>query len=236
MVRPMNITFVTNGKVPSVLLKILSIDDYKVATCRPSDILNVYPMNASSMVIIIGDDLSEMVFVITELRRVKSKALIFANVTEKNLNGYNASNARAQLLHSGADDAQCLITVEEMYARIQALFKREQSEGEAIEHGAIHIQAGHNGRVYINRVPVQLTSKEFLLFHKLTVSPNRIFSQETLMEDLYSHHEDRPNSKIIDVFVCKIRKKIRLAAGGANLVKTIWSLGYQIAPIEEHEA
>jgi two-component system cell cycle response regulator CtrA len=37
---------------------------------------------------------------------------------------------------------------------------------------------------------------------------------------------DEPEVKIIDVFICKLRKKLADAAGGDNYIETVWGRGY----------
>jgi two-component system cell cycle response regulator CtrA len=43
---------------------------------------------------------------------------------------------------------------------------------------------------------------------------------------------DEPEMKIIDVFICKLRKKLAHASGGKDYVETAWGGGYALRPEE----
>jgi hypothetical protein len=45
-----------------------------------------------------------------------------------------------------------------------------------------------------------------------------------------------PELKIIDVFVCKLRKKLSMACGGENYIETVWGRGYVLRDPVAHEA
>jgi two-component system, cell cycle response regulator CtrA len=73
---------------------------------------------------------------------------------------------------------------------------------------------------------VRLTGKEFAILELLVLRKGLTLSKEALLTQLY-RGTDEPEMKIIDVFVCKLRKKLALA-GAPDLVRTVWGLGYTI--------
>ena len=60
-------------------------------------------------------------------------------------------------------------------------------------------------------------------------------SKEMLLNHLYSGM-DEPELKIIDVLICKLRKKLANASGGKNYIETIWGRGYVVRDLVDEEA
>ena len=150
--------------------------------------------------------------------------------------GNAASKIRA--LELGADDyIQLPIKAEELTARIEAIIRR------ASGHIASHLDIGdiridNRARVVFfagNLVP--LTNKEFTLLELLANRRGRTISKEGIMSQIYSGH-DEPNGKIIDVFICKIRKKLaKIRGDGGDYIATVWGKGYMLrAPHAEQSA
>ena len=73
--------------------------------------------------------------------------------------------------------------------------------------------------------PLHLTRKEYGILELLSLHKGTILSQEMFLNHLYGG-TDEPAIQIIDVFVCKLRKKLSAATGGDNYIKTIWRRGY----------
>ena len=73
--------------------------------------------------------------------------------------------------------------------------------------------------------PVRLTRKEYGILELLILHKGTTLNQEMFLNHLYGG-SDEPAIKIIDVFVCKLRKKLSVATGGDNYIKTIWGRGY----------
>ena len=81
--------------------------------------------------------------------------------------------------------------------------------------------------VSVDDQPVQLTGKEYAILELLTVQKDTIVTREMLLRHLYGGR-DEPELKIIDVFVCKLRKKLAHATGGDHYIETIWGRGYML--------
>lgn len=73
-----------------------------------------------------------------------------------------------------------------------------------------------------------LTRMEFALFNALNAAQPRIRSKEQLLNDLYGLQIEEPEIKIIDVLVCKVRKKLQPL--GVE-VQTVWASGYRLLPV-----
>jgi two-component system, cell cycle response regulator CtrA len=77
----------------------------------------------------------------------------------------------------------------------------------------------------VNDQPVRLTAKEYAILDLLSSRKGTTLTKEMFLNHLYSG-VDEPEIKIIDVFVCKLRKKLALATGGEHYIETVWGRGY----------
>jgi two-component system cell cycle response regulator CtrA len=75
------------------------------------------------------------------------------------------------------------------------------------------------------RVP--LTGKEYCIFELLSLRKGTILTKQMLLDHLYGGM-DEPELKIIDVFVCHLRKKLSQATGGKPYIETVWGRGYRL--------
>lgn len=78
-----------------------------------------------------------------------------------------------------------------------------------------------------------LTRQEATVFAQLYAAMPRVCTKEQLLSNLYLHEQDEAEIKIVDVFICKIRKK--LAPLGVEIA-TIWARGYRLVRAAESEA
>jgi two-component system cell cycle response regulator CtrA len=72
---------------------------------------------------------------------------------------------------------------------------------------------------------VHLTGKEFDIIELMSLRKGTTVTKDSFLNHLYGGM-DEPELKIIDVFICKLRKKLSLACGGANYIETVWGRGY----------
>ena len=96
--------------------------------------------------------------------------------------------------------------------------------GSAIRTGAIEVNLD-NGVVIVDDQPVQLTRKEYEIPELLSLRKGTTLTKEMFLNHLYGRMEE-PELKIIDVFVCKLRKKLSQATGGHHYIETVWGRGY----------
>ena len=110
-------------------------------------------------------------------------------------------------------------------ARIQANIRPSQGYPEAtIRTGKLAVNLDTRV-VFIDDQPVHVTGKEYAILELLTLRKRAIVTREMLLNHLYGG-TDEPELKIIDVFVCKLRKKLAQAARGDNYIETVWGRGY----------
>ena len=74
---------------------------------------------------------------------------------------------------------------------------------------------------------VQLTRKEYQVLELLSIEMGSALTREMFMDHLYDN-TDKPRPKIIDVFICKLRKKLAPAAGDSQYIETVWGRGYAL--------
>ena len=81
--------------------------------------------------------------------------------------------------------------------------------------------------VSVDGKPVHLTGKEYGILELLSLRKGTTITKEMFLNHLYGG-VDEPELKIIDVFVCKLRKKLAQATGGNHYIETIWGRGYRL--------
>jgi two-component system cell cycle response regulator CtrA len=113
---------------------------------------------------------------------------------------------------------------EELLARMRAIVRRAKGFAEpTLRVGPIELRLGAR-EVTVNGKPVHLTGKEFSILELLVLRRGMVLSKEAFLNHLYGGM-DEPEIKIIDVFVCKLRKKLA-EASGEQLIGTVWGRGY----------
>ena len=86
--------------------------------------------------------------------------------------------------------------------------------------------------VEVESQPLHLTGKEYGILELLSLRKGTTLTKEMFLNHLYGGM-DEPELKIIDVFVCKLRKKLATATGGENYIETVWGRGYVLRDPEE---
>jgi two-component system, cell cycle response regulator CtrA len=79
--------------------------------------------------------------------------------------------------------------------------------------------------VSVDGRPVHLTGKEYRILELLSRRKGTTLTKEMFLDHLYGGM-DEPEIKIIDVFICKLRKKLAQATGGSHYIETVWGRGY----------
>ena len=114
---------------------------------------------------------------------------------------------------------------EELVARIHAIIRRSQGHAQSIiRTGRIAVNLDAK-TVEADGKPVHLTGKEYQMLELLSLRKGTTLTKEMFLNHLYGGM-DEPELKIIDVFICKLRKKLSEATEGDNYIETVWGRGY----------
>jgi len=113
----------------------------------------------------------------------------------------------------------------ELVARIQAIIRRSKGYAQSvIKVGRLLVNLDIR-TAQVDGQPVHLTGKEYAILELLALRKGTTLTKEMFLNHLYGGL-DEPELKIIDVFVCKLRKKLSSASGGENFIDTVWGRGY----------
>src|SRR6056297_912220 len=114
---------------------------------------------------------------------------------------------------------------EELVARIHAIIRRSKGHAQSvITTGKIDVNLDAK-TVEVGGQTVHLTGKEYQMLELLSLRKGTTLTKEMFLNHLYGGM-DEPELKIIDVFICKLRKKLAEATGGENYIETVWGRGY----------
>lgn len=121
----------------------------------------------------------------------------------------------------------------ELVARIQAIVRRSQGHAHSeIVTGKVRVNLDSR-TVEVGGKPLHLTGKEYGILELLSLRKGSTLTKEQFLNHLYGGM-DEPEVKIIDVFICKLRKKIQDAADGDNYIETVWGRGYVLRDPQEN--
>ena len=142
------------------------------------------------------------------------------------LSGLNELDAKIKGLGFGADDFLGKpFDRRELIARIQAIVRRAKGHSESvIRTGKLTVNLDSR-TVEADGAPLHLTGKEYGILELLSLRKGTTLTKEMFLNHLYGGM-DEPELKIIDVFVCKLRKKLANATSGDNYIETVWGRGY----------
>src|ERR1700704_4684679 len=142
------------------------------------------------------------------------------------LSGVASIEDKVKALGFGADDYMTKpFHKSELIARIHAIVRRSQGHAESIVQTGDLIVNVDAKTVHINRVCVNLTRKEYQMLELLSLRSGTTLTKEMFLNQLYGGM-DEPEIKIIDVFICKLRKKLAVASGGKDYIEMVWGRGY----------
>jgi two-component system, cell cycle response regulator CtrA len=114
---------------------------------------------------------------------------------------------------------------EELVARIHAIIRRSKGHSQSIiKTGEVNVNLDAK-TVDVGGKTVHLTGKEYQMLELLSLRKGTTLTKEMFLNHLYGGM-DEPELKIIDVFICKLRKKLAEATDGANYIETVWGRGY----------
>ena len=142
------------------------------------------------------------------------------------LSGQDDTENKIKGFGFGADDYMTKpFHRDELVARIHAIIRRSQGHAQAIIHtGRIAVNLDAK-TVEADGKAVHLTGKEYQMLELLSLRKGTTLTKEMFLNHLYGGM-DEPELKIIDVFICKLRKKLAEATEGENYIETVWGRGY----------
>jgi two-component system cell cycle response regulator CtrA len=142
------------------------------------------------------------------------------------LSGLSELDHKIKGLGVGADDYLTKpFDKRELIARIQAIVRRSKGHSDSvIRTGRLTVNLDTR-TVEVDNSPLHLTGKEYGILELLSLRKGTTLTKEMFLNHLYGGM-DEPEPKIIDVFICKLRKKISKVAGGDNFIETVWGRGY----------
>ena len=151
------------------------------------------------------------------------------------LSGTSEIDTKVKTLGGGADDYMTKpFHKEELVARIHAVVRRSKGHAQSvIRTGDITVNLDAMS-VEVNGARVHLTGKEYQMLELLSLRKGTTLTKEMFLNHLYGGM-DEPELKIIDVFICKLRKKLAAATNGDNYIETVWGRGYVLRETEESE-
>ena len=165
--------------------------------------------------------------VLLRLRSAKVKVPVLI------LSGLSGPDQKIKGLGFGADDYLTKpFNRGELIARIQAIVRRSKGHSESVlRFDKVKINLDTR-IVEVDGTPVHLTSKEYAILELLAMRRGTVLTKEMFLNHLYGGI-DEPELKIIDVFVCKLRKKLSEASSGTNYIETVWGRGYMLKEFPE---
>ena len=142
------------------------------------------------------------------------------------LSGASEPTSKVKGLGIGADDYLTKpYDSEELVARIQAIVRRSKGHAQSIiKTGPLEVNLDTR-TASVGGKPLHLTGKEYGILELLSLRKGTTLTKEMFLNHLYGGI-DEPELKIIDVFICKLRKKLSEATGGENYIETVWGRGY----------
>jgi two-component system cell cycle response regulator CtrA len=157
------------------------------------------------------------------LRRLRAARI---NTPVLILSGLAEPDKKIKGLGFGADDYLTKpFDKGELVARIHAIVRRSKGHSESVIRTGRLIVNLDTRTVEVDGQPLHLTGKEYGILELLSLRKGTTLTKEMFLNHLYGGM-DEPELKIIDVFICKLRKKLATATNGDNYIETVWGRGY----------
>lgn len=168
--------------------------------------------------------------VCTKLRQKKATPVIMLTAKGEEAN-------RVQGFEVGADDYVVKpFSPREVIYRVKAILRRSsataylsRNDGSSNNIVFPHLIIEHDAhRVTAGGKEVNLTPKEYELLHYLAVSPDKVFSREELLKDVWNY-EFFGDLRTVDTHVKRLREKLnKVSPEAAQMITTVWGVGYKL--------
>ena len=151
------------------------------------------------------------------------------------LSGTSEIDTKVKSLAGGADDYMTKpFHRAELVARIHAVVRRSKGHSQSVIRTGDILVNLDGKTVEVNGQRLHLTGKEYQMLELLSLRKGTTLTKEMFLNHLYGGM-DEPELKIIDVFICKLRKKLKAVAGD-HYIETVWGRGYMLHDPEETKA
>lgn len=149
------------------------------------------------------------------------------------LTARDSSHDKAIGLDAGADDYVVKpFDPEELMARIRALLRRNQATVQTVlQQGDLRLDPTSCEVTYGDQ-RLSLTAKEYALVELFLRNSRRVFSCGAILENLWSF-EEVPSDEAVRTHIKGLRQKLKAAGAPANLIETVYGIGYRLKPLEE---
>src|ERR1700761_6008777 len=236
-----------HGTQEGPYMRVLLIGDDSATARRSelmlrSEVLNVYTTDLGEEGIDLGK-LYDYDIIVLDLQLpdmsgfevLKSLRLAKVQTPVLILSGNAIVEAKVKALGFGADDYMTKpFHKDELVARIQAVVRRSKGHSQSvITTGKLTVNLDAK-TVEVDDSRVHLTGKEYQMLELLSLRKGTTLTKEMFLNHLYGGM-DEPELKIIDVFICKLRKKLAAAAEGKHHIETVWGRGYVLRDPEGDE-
>jgi two-component system, cell cycle response regulator CtrA len=218
----MRVLVVDDDPVSTALVKMALEGQHYVVECTDRgedalDILKVYEFDALVLDLRLPD--LDGGKVLRRLRAMGSPVPVMV------VSGIDDRQARIQTLLDGADEYLVKpVDRDELVARLKVLIRRAKGHATSvIRIGRLAVDLASR-TVTVEDQPLKVTAKEYGILELLALRRGTTLSKEVFLDHLYGGI-DEPEQKIIDVFICKLRKKIQAVGGGPG-IETVWGQGY----------
>ena len=167
--------------------------------------------------------------ILSRIRAIKNSTPIIV------LSGLSSTDDKVKCLTLGADDYLTKpFSKIELLARIYAIIRRTSGHfSSVINIGPLEIDIKQRC-VKIYGAEMNLTSKEYAILELLALKKGAVLAKETFLNHIYGGL-DEPELKIVDVFICKLRRKMSDLSGGMNFIETVWGRGYTLKEFAQVE-
>jgi len=158
--------------------------------------------------------------VLRTLRRGKNATPILV------LSGTLEIESKVKALSLGADDYLTKpFHKDELIARLRAVIRRSKGHAQSLITIGDMVIDLDSKMVHVNGVRVHLTGREYQTLELLALRKGKTLTKDVFLSSLYGGM-DEPGAKIVDVFICKLRKKLAPATDGRHVIETVWGGGY----------
>jgi two-component system, cell cycle response regulator CtrA len=152
------------------------------------------------------------------------------------LTGLGGIEGKVRGLGFGADDYMTKpFNKDELVARIHAVVRRSKGHAQSVIQTGDLLVNLDTKMAEVNGTRLHLTGKEYQMLELLSLRKGTTLTKEIFLNHLYGGM-DEPEPKIIDVFICKLRKKLANASEGKDYIETLWGRGYVLREPSEDEA